>query len=82
MKGVDPAIIGQLIAAITGLLIALAGLIQSRINGRKADANAARLDENTRITKDVHDQTIEVKAIVANPAPQVAIIQSDLSAKQ
>ena len=50
MSHIDPAVLTQLIVAISALLTAIAGAIKSWMNGRK-------LDENTHITKQIATNT-------------------------
>lgn len=60
MKNIDPAVLTQLIVAITALLTAIAGALKSWMNGRK-------LDENTTITKQIASNTGPAQADPSNP---------------
>lgn len=85
MKGIDPALLTQLVTAIIAVLtglgtlcVALASYFKSKANSAKLDASAQKLDENTKLTQaavDNHADTITkldslaTKVVVVTPSP-------------
>jgi hypothetical protein len=66
---IDPAVITQLIVALTTLAVALAGWLKSQANGKK-------LDDNTQMTSEIHKVTngplTDMEHNVSNLAVQIA----------
>lgn len=57
MPQIDVTQVTQLVTALTTLCGVIAGIVVSLRNGKKADATAAKVDENTQLTKEVHTAT-------------------------
>lgn len=55
MKSIDPAQWAILVTALGGLVTAIGTLVSSIRNGKKADAAAQKIDDNTALTKEVHE---------------------------